>query len=76
MHIAKEVFVELPNGEANLAIVKECREDSKPIYVYDLLKVDENANGEYLQQDVWAFIENAPFTLTGEELHNLKAGVC
>jgi len=36
--------------------------------------VNDNNDVTVLQQDVWVFVENAPFTLTGEELHNLKAG--
>jgi len=74
MNIDKTVSVQVPQGVANLALVKEYREDSQPIYVYDLCSVNDNNDVTVLQQDVWVFVENAPFTLTGEELHNLKAG--
>lgn len=71
----KEVNVTVLDKTANVAFVKEYREDSIPIYVYDLaIKTVEGevTNYETIATDRYKPVIEAPFTLTENELKNLK----
>jgi hypothetical protein len=75
--IQKAVNIELPTGEtATIAVVKSYREQTDPIYIYDLCKEEQQQEGEpillTLQQNCYCMVAEAPFTLTTEEEAELK----
>jgi len=71
--IIKDVEIRVLDKLAVRAVVKEFRNSEETsnldLYVYDLL--DENEN--VISSDRYAFMEDAPFKLTEEELDKLTA---
>ena len=72
INVAKPVETIVSDIRCNLAIVKEYREDSEPIYIYDLCRTHPDGGMETIQANVYSYVHEAPFVLTAEELKKVK----
>lgn len=73
--MGKQVNVDVVGVIADLAIVKEYREDPQPLVVFDLYQtyeVDGEISKNLLASDRYELLEDAPFELTEEEIAELR----